>query len=496
MSLCTRGAVVYNLLQRPLALSQGIHFSTQSVQFRNIAELYHADRRPEVELDTLAKKELLNIPRKSPLIKPCPKWTQSIKKTLDGPMAEQRDHLHEYGAAGWALQKHLKHRKPPLEGRELEAREKKVEQKLAQEFGVDNLDSLQDEYGTPPSKVKARTNALKKRYMHQWAPIEFDKTAALTYLVTRSAGEFATLKHIFGEIKINMPNFQPRTLFDFGSGVTTGLWAFKDTFGELTEAFCVDPSKEMNDLARLILGQGANKAELPAGISFRLHNPSQVGIQYDLVLSSHSLMELPSAADRLSAVHSLWRRVEEGGVLVLVEGGTNAGFQLVVEARDYLLQLAQLSREGQADESLAGYVLAPCPHDQPCPKFLRDTVPCNFSVRFNNFDLKGLEPGTVRHETFSYVVFKKGPRETEAFPRVVEEIVKTKGSIYCRLCTSEGNLQEVLCKKKKCAQLYQLAKRLNPGQQLPVTLVKTEKKEKEPFKPGRRRSNQEEEGNG
>ena len=488
MSLCSRGSVVYSLLQRPLAISQGLHFSTQSVQFRNIAELYRADKRPEVELDTLAKEELLNIPRNPPLIKPCPKWTQSIKKTLDGPMVEQRDHLHEYGAAGWTLQKHLKHRKPPLEGGELEARVKKVEQKLAQEFGVD---SIQDEYGTSPSKVKARTNALRKRYIHQWAPIEFDKTAALTYLVTRSAGEFATLKHIFGEVKINLPDFQPRTLFDFGSGVTTGLWAFKDTFGELTEAFCVDPSKDMNDLARLILAQGSDRAELPAGISFRLHNPNQVGIQYDLVLSSHSLMELPSAADRLSAVHSLWRRVEEGGVLVLVEGGTNAGFQLVVEARDYLLQLAQLSREGQAEESLEGHVLAPCPHDQPCPKFLRDTVPCNFSVRFNNFDLKGLDPNTQRHETFSYVVFKKGARETEAFPRVVEEIVKTKGAIYCRLCTSDGTLQEVLCKKKKCAPLYQLAKRLNPGQQIPATLVKTEKKEREALKaPGRRKSNQ------
>ena len=198
-------------------------------------------------------------------------------------------------------------------------------------------------------------------------------------------------------------------------------------------------------------------------------------------------MELPSAADRLSTVHSLWRRVKDGGVLVLVEGGTNAGFQLVVEARDYLLQLAQLSREGEAEESLEGHVLAPCPHDQPCPKFLHDTVPCNFSVRYNNFDLKGLDPTTQRHETFSYVVFKKGARETEAYPRVVEEIVKTKGAVYCRVCTSEGGLQEVLCKKKKCAPLYQLAKRLNPGQQLPATLIQTDKKEKEPWKPPRLR---------
>ena len=108
MSLCSRGPFVFSLLQRPLAQSQGLYFSTHSVHFRNLAEIFHADRRPDVELDLQAGEELLNIPRKPPVIKPCPKWTQSIKKTLDGPMSEQRDHLHEYCEAGFALQKHLK----------------------------------------------------------------------------------------------------------------------------------------------------------------------------------------------------------------------------------------------------------------------------------------------------------------------------------------------------------------------------------------------------
>ena len=87
MSLCSRGPFVFSLLQRPLAQSQGLYFSTHSVHFRNLAEIFHADRRPDVQLDLQAGEELLNIPRKPPVIKPCPKWTQSIKKTLDGPMS-------------------------------------------------------------------------------------------------------------------------------------------------------------------------------------------------------------------------------------------------------------------------------------------------------------------------------------------------------------------------------------------------------------------------
>ena len=52
----------------------------------------------------------------------------------------------------------------------------------------------------------------------KWAPIEFDEVGSLTYLVTRSAAEYASLVGIFKSIQEADPKFQPRTLFDFGSG--------------------------------------------------------------------------------------------------------------------------------------------------------------------------------------------------------------------------------------------------------------------------------------
>ena len=444
---------------------------------RNIAELYKSEKRPETVMDPeikalVAKGEMMP-PRRPPVFQPSQEWTQSIRKTMEGPLSEKLSHLHEYREAGLELQKHLKHRKPPLEGGELKQRQKKIDDKIAAEFGPEILE-LQDR----PSEIRKRMKRLENAYIHKWAPIEFDETGAITYLVTRSAGEFATLKRIFNEIKNKNPQFQPRTLFDFGSGLTTGLWAFKDTFGAVTEAFCVDPSKEMNDLSRLILAEGSDNMDIPAGISFRLHNPATINLEYDVVLSSHSLLELDGQTARLESIHSLWSRVQEGGVLVILESGTNAGFQLVTEARDYLVQVSHLASTGQAKEGLAGHVMAPCPHDLPCPKYHQDTAPCNFTVRYNNFDLPGLEPSTTRYETFSYVVFKKGARETESFPRLVEPPVKTKGSFYCRLCTSQGGLQEVLCKKSADLDLFQLTKRLGCGDDLPVKLLPWVKKEK------------------
>ncbi len=48
---------------------------------------------------------------------------------------------------------------------------------------------------------------------------------------------------------------------------------------------------------------------------------------YDLVTCCHTLLELPSREARLVAVDTLWRKTEHGGFFVLVEDGTNAGFE-------------------------------------------------------------------------------------------------------------------------------------------------------------------------
>jgi ribosomal protein RSM22 (predicted rRNA methylase) len=53
--------------------------------------------------------------------------------------------------------------------------------------------------------------------------------------VLRSSAEYAVLVNIFREIREQEKSWQPRTLFDFGSGVATGYWAASEVFGKLTE---------------------------------------------------------------------------------------------------------------------------------------------------------------------------------------------------------------------------------------------------------------------
>jgi ribosomal protein RSM22 (predicted rRNA methylase) len=53
--------------------------------------------------------------------------------------------------------------------------------------------------------------------------------------VNRSSAEYAVLVNIFNEIRSQESSWQPRTLFDFGSGTATGYWAATEAFGKFNE---------------------------------------------------------------------------------------------------------------------------------------------------------------------------------------------------------------------------------------------------------------------
>lgn len=49
--------------------------------------------------------------------------------------------------------------------------------------------------------------------------------------------------------------------------------------------------------------------------------------------------ELPNMKARLDTLSTLWKKCD--GYMVIIENGTNAGFQLVEEARELLIQQAK-----------------------------------------------------------------------------------------------------------------------------------------------------------
>ena len=114
-----------------------------------------------------------------------------------------------------------------------------------------------------------------------------------------------------------------------------------------------------------------------------------------------------------------------------------------------------------------------CPHDERCPRFEDDTIPCNFNARYKNFDLTAIPKplqDVVMSDTFSYVVFRKGESSEKLWPRVVADPIINKSHVICRLCTKEGSLQETCAHKQTNKEVFKCLKRSIWGKRLKVDL--------------------------
>lgn len=182
-------------------------------------------------------------------------------------------------------------------------------------------------------------------------------------------------------------------------------------------------------------------------------------------------MELPSLKARLEVLQTLWNKCDK--YMVLVELGTNQGFRLINEARDFLLD------QNKAENS--AYIFAPvipfflsfyfiffnslmyepliqwkyfrtqCPHHEPCPRFMSDEkIPCSFLSRYK--PLRVGEPREEDRELYTYLVIKKGSRnddETIDWPRIMEPPMRRSKHTICRMCTHRGKLEEVIFTSRK-----------------------------------------------
>lgn len=239
------------------------------------------------------------------------------------------------------------------------------------------------------------------------------------------------------------------------------------------EAVCVDKSGDMNDVAdKLLRGGDLDNPRIvrPGGTFFKRFLPHSSLLKYDLVISSRSLFELPDMTSRLRTLDVLWHKTS--GYLILVEAGTNSGYRVVQEARDYVLELSRRAKE-EGESHPEGYVFSPCPHDKLCPKFFDGTnIPCNFSVSYKPLSFeKDVVPQADR---YTYVVIKRGSREESAvknWPRLVENPLIRKKHVICRTCTSSGTLRELTATKKKHSkECYRMLKSSKWGDILPVQL--------------------------
>ncbi|XP_057162420.1 methyltransferase-like protein 17, mitochondrial isoform X2 [Ursus arctos] len=324
-----------------------------------------------------------------------------------------------------ALTNYLWSRRLPVEPEELRRRAVHLEEKF-----LENPDLLQVE-----EKLReAVLRALRKTTYH-WQELSYNESLSLVYMAARLDGGFAAVSRAFHEIRARVPEFQPQTLMDFGSGTGSVTWAAHSAWGQsLREYMCVDSSAAMLVLAEKLLKGGSESGEpYVPGVFFRQFLPVSPKVQFDVVVSAFSLSELPSKADRTELVQTLWRKTSH--FLILVENGTKAGHCLLMDARDLVLK----GKEKSPLDPRPGFVFAPNKKKQ-------------------------------KEEKFSMVILARGsPEEANRWPRITQPILKRPRHVHCHLCCPDGHIQHaVITARQHGRDLYRCARVSSWGDLLPV----------------------------
>lgn len=372
--------------------------------------------------------------------------------------------------SGEQFNRYLKCRKPPMELSNIKSKMKEIEEMVLSNPAKFKLPKLptdnNDEFAVKNfnSRKNQTVKEIAKTRVYSWQAINYDEHKALIYLVGRSAMEYAVVIKIFREIQRRDPEFTPTSFFDFGAGVGTGIWAASEMWkSSIYEYFLVDSSKYMNDLSDLLLRDGdANKALTLSNVYYRQFLPHQ-NDKFDIVLSAYTLFELPSLKDRLEVVNNLWNK--SGKYLIFIETGTNAGFNVLNEVREFLMKIKEVNQQD-------AFIFSPCTHELLCPRYeLNDGTPCNFEVIYNTLPFSG--PQERKTELYSYLVIKKGSAsESDRWPRIVRPTLERHRHVVCRMCTKEGKLQEGVFTAAKHGKLtYRCARASNWGDQLPMEII-------------------------
>ena len=177
----------------------------------------------------------------------------------------------------------------------------------------------------------------------------------------------------------------------------------------------IEPSPGMMETAMVVLNEEANNVQWK-----RYLMAEDLGDQHDLTVAAFSLSELATPEARKKAVQDLWRVTK--GVLVIVEHANLHNFDMLMEARDAILE--------EKDVGLWDWqptIIGPCPHEKKCPlrystagvKFKRARV-CSVDVdyRATFVDLWARESKfKIAYESFSYLIIARNelvPSRAEA----------------------------------------------------------------------------------
>ncbi len=244
---------------------------------------------------------------------------------------------------------------------------------------------------------------------------------AAAYLAVRFPATWAAIYTVLQKLPAD---FAPAHMLDVGAGPATATLAARILYPDITSAL-VEPNAPLR-AAGFALYPGAAYSAQDFSAYDAAYNEKE---KHDLVCAAYSLNEMSEPIN--TVVERLWAYC--AGILVLVEPGTPAGADIIVQAREWL------RTQGGA------HILAPCPHALACPLADNTERWCHFSVRVERSRLHRQikKDATLPYEDekFSYLIAARHPYEHPAGDRVLGYPQGSK-IVRLELCRADGTFGE------------------------------------------------------
>lgn len=258
------------------------------------------------------------------------------------------------------------------------------------------------------------------------SPILSGGVDALAYALYRMPATLAACGNMLRHAAFHLPEIS--SVVDVGGGTGAAAWA---AIAQWPDAHVTVLDQQQDALA---LGRKLRTGEAGA-VDFASWRAGETVPAADLVTVSYVLSELTSDAQRslVTAAAGAARCA-----VAIIEPGTPTGYQRILAACELIMT--------------AGWrVVAPCPHQLPCPLRGRDW--CHFSARVERSSLhRQLKGGELGHEDekFSYVVaVPDGPPTGDA--RILRHPLKRKGLVELQLCRPDGTASRDVVTKRQGA---------------------------------------------
>ncbi len=304
--------------------------------------------------------------------------------------------------------------------------------------------------GVALADLKRASEMLSRRYRAETRDGRMhisDDLAAKAYLAARLPATYAAVRASMDSAAEVCPDFAPQSMLDVGAGPGTALWAAKQCWPMLHSATMIEASPAIRAVGSdLSQNCGFSDLDWRAGdvVREKLDFP-----QADLVTIAYVLDAL-APEKRQSLIERLWASARQ--MLVIVEPGTPAGWQRILDARRALVAAGAI-------------IAAPCPHQLDCPLVAPDW--CHFSRRVARSRIHRLtKEAEVPWEDEKFI-YLAAVRETvgNVEARIIAPTRVGGGKVSVKLCKDNGSAEERLLTKRD-GDLFRWARRADWGDAL------------------------------